>query len=305
MPNQSEPMLEGMVAFVAVVQRGGFTAAAADLGLQKATGSRRILAIEEHLGATLLQRTTRRSRLTPVGTVFYERAVKVVADAREAEAAARASAGKVTGSLRVCLPQLLGEMVAEKVFIAILETHPEMSLDVDFATRPVDPLRDGYDIVVRPGEVTSSALRSRRLLGGETTLVAAPGYLARATTPTRPGDLARHEGVIGTVGAENEWPLYDANGPVRVTPRIRLRVPSSRIALRAVLAGLGIGAFPRFFVAGQISTGRLVPVLGAWTKRSPPLRALFPAARLASPVTKAFLSLLASTMKEWPVSGAT
>ncbi len=226
-----------MVAFVAVVQSGGFTAAARDLGIQKATVSRRVAALEEHLGGTLLQRTTRRSRLTATGTVFYERAAKVVAGAREAEAAARASAGKVTGTLRVCLPQHLGDLVADSVLIAFLKAHPETSLDVDFATRPADPLRDGYDIVIRPGEVESSALRSRRLPEGGAALVAAPGYLARTFTPKRPSDLARHDGIIGTAGAENEWPLYDANGPVRVALRTRLRVPSSRIALRAVLGG--------------------------------------------------------------------
>jgi DNA-binding transcriptional LysR family regulator len=303
MSNQSEPWLDGMVAFVAIVQARGFTAAASVLGQQKSTLSRRLAALEAHLGVTLLQRTTRRSRLTTVGAAFYERAVQVVEGARQAEAAARAAAGTIAGTLRVCLPQLLGDLVADSVIIAFLKTHPAMRLDIEFAVRPADPLRDGYDLVVRPGDVTSSGLRSRRLRGGGTMLVAAPAYLARAGKPKLPRDLAQHEAVIGTVGAENEWPLYDADRPVRVAPRTRLRVPSSRIALKAVLAGLGIGAFPSFFVAPQVRTGRLVPVLEAWTTRAPAMRALFPAGRLASPGTTAFLALLASTMEAAAASG--
>lgn len=296
MSTQSEPMLDGMVALVAVVTRGGFTPAAASLGLQKGTVSRRVQALEQHLGVQLLHRTTRRSRLTEIGTEFYQRALKIVDAAREAEAVARASSGQVAGVLRVCMPEMLAELLAQSVFVPFMRAHPDMSLSVEFATRPVEPVRDGYDLVIRPGELgdlsNPSVVRSRQLPGGPVVLVGAPDYLRRSGRPLYPRDLSAHAAVVATVGASHEWPLYGPRGPLSTSPRVRLRTQSSRLALRAVLAGVGLGAFPKFFVRAPLATGRLETLLDNWLSKRPSMVAMYPRDTRAVPGLKPFADLL-------------
>src|SRR6266478_1859497 len=215
MPNDSEPMLEAMATFVSVVEARGFSASARRLGVQKTTVSRRVLALEQHLGGKLLHRTTREIRLTEVGSKFYDRAASIIREAREAEAAIRATRGELSGTLRINMP----EMLADATIVAFVSAHPRVAIELDLASRFVEPIRDGYDVVVRPGEVVDSSLRAKRLPESQMVLVATRDYIARAGTPQHPRDLAHHDAVVASVGAGLEWPLYGPNGPVRANAR--------------------------------------------------------------------------------------
>jgi DNA-binding transcriptional LysR family regulator len=293
MSNDPEPMLEAMATFVSVVEARGFSASARRLGVQKTTVSRRVQALEQHLGGKLLHRTTREFRLTEVGSRFYDRAASIIREARDAETAVRATRGELSGTLRVNMPLMLAEMLAEATVVAFVATHPRIAIELDLASRLVEPIRDGYDVVVRPGEVVDSSLRAKRLPESQMVLVANRDYIARAGTPQHPRDLADHDAVVASVGAGLEWPLYGPKGPVRANARVRLRTPSFTIALAAVDAGLGIAAFPRFFLGDRL--GKYVPLLEEWTHRAPPMFALY--AVSAAPGAQKFVALLSATMK--------
>jgi DNA-binding transcriptional LysR family regulator len=293
MPNDWEPMLEAMATFVSVVEARGFSASARRLGVQKTTVSRRVQALEQHLGGKLLHRTTREIRLTEVGSKFYDRAASIVREARDAEAAVRATRGELSGTLRVNMPLMLAEMLADETIVAFVASHPRLAIELDLASRLVEPIRDGYDVVVRPGEVADSSLRAKRLPESQMVLVATRDYIARAGTPRHPRDLAKHDAVVASIGAGLEWPLYGPNGPVRANARVRLRTPSFTIALAAVDAGLGIGAFPRFFLGDRLDN--YVPLLQEWTRRAPPMFALY--AVSAAPGAQKFVALLSATMR--------
>jgi DNA-binding transcriptional LysR family regulator len=293
MATDPAPMLEAMAAFVIVVEERGFSAAARRLGVQKTTISRRVQALEQHLGAQLLHRTPRELRLTDVGGRFHERAARIVRDARDAEAAVQAARGEPVGTLRVSMPLMLAEMLAEATIAQFVARHPRVTVELDFAQRLMEPIRDGYDIVVRPGDLADSALRARRLPESQMVLVATRAYLARAGRPHHPRDLAGHDAIVVREGASLEWPLYGPRGPVRVTARVRLRTSSFKIALAAVDAGVGVAAVPRFLLGDRAPD--YVALLPDWTRRAPPLSALYAAG--AGPAAQAFVALLADTMK--------
>jgi DNA-binding transcriptional LysR family regulator len=293
MASDQEPMLEALAAFVSVVEQRGFSAAARKLGLQKTTISRRVQALEQHLGGKLLHRTTRELRMTEVGTRFYERAAFIVREAREAEAAVRATRGELSGTLRVSMPLMLAEMLADSMIVGFTAGHPRLVVELDLASRLVEPVRDGYDVVIRAGEVADSALRAKRLPESQMVLIATREYTARAGKPQHPRELAAHDAIVASAGASLEWPLYGPAGPIRASARVRLRTPSFTIALAAVDAHLGIAAFPRFFLGDRL--GHYVSLLTEWTRRAPPMFALY--AGTAAPAARAFVALLSAPMK--------
>lgn len=301
MPNDPEPMLEAMAAFVVVVEERGFSAAARRLGVQKTTISRRVQALEDHLGGKLLHRTARELRLTEIGTKFFDRAALLVREARDAEAAVRATGRELSGTLRVNMPLMLAEMLAEAAIAGFIARHPRVTVELDLASRLVEPIRDGYDVVVRPGEVADSALRTRRLPESQMVVLATRAYVARAGVPQHPRELAGHDAIVVRDGASLEWPLYGPSGPIRVNARVRLRTSSFKIALAAVDADLGIAAVPRFLLGERLSD--YACLLADWTRRAPPLSALY--AATAGPAAQAFVAQLAATMKAAAASRAT
>jgi DNA-binding transcriptional LysR family regulator len=292
-PSMERPSLDDMAILVAVIERGGFTGAARAMSLPKSTVSRRIAALEARLGARLLHRTTRTVRPTEAGAAFYERAGRIVADARAAEQSVRALREGPAGLLRVTCPPIYAELVIASVAVEYLRAFPETRLAIDVSERPARLIEEGFDVAVRVGMPRDSSLVARRLGPARRRICASPDYLEREGTPRGPTDLGRHACVVGR--ATERWRLGGPHGAREVAVRGRLITRDVQVARRAVLDGLALALLPEALAAGDLAAGRLRSVLDRWTERSDAaVLALFPSGRQLQPGVRAFVELLAS-----------
>lgn len=250
-----------MEAFVQVVERDGFSAAARHLGMTPSAVSKLVGRLEARLATQLVHRSTRKLQLTPEGKQFYDRSVQVLADMDEAErCAASGAAPRGRVSLNVSVP--FGQHVLLPLVPRFLELHPQVTLDVTLTDRVVDLMDERTDVAVRWGQLPASDLVARRL--GETgqAIVASPAYLARCGTPRTPEELARHNRLgHSTLRAAPDWPLR-VDGRVIGMPVIgNVRASDGATLHRLVLDGVGLGRLSLYHLQADLDAGRLVKVL--------------------------------------------
>jgi DNA-binding transcriptional LysR family regulator len=295
MAYQSEQGLAELSAFAAVVEHGGFSTAARVEGLRKATLVDRVRALEQRLGVTLLVRSTRMLRLTDAGHLFNAHARRAHAAADEAEAAAKQSNAKPTGLLRMTVSPLLSLRLLEGVIARYLRKYPDVSIELDGSLRPVDLVREGYDLAIRVGPLADSALSVRRLGLSYGGYYASRDYLKRRGKPSRPEELADHDTIAMQRGDRvPQW--YFASGKRRraVVIRPRLLVSSAETGVLAAAAGLGIVPCTHHIAKAGLAGGRLVPVLEAWTLPLLPVSAVFAPGRTPPPKTRLMIDELAA-----------
>ncbi|QRO02490.1 LysR family transcriptional regulator [Archangium violaceum] len=289
-----------MLVFAEVVSAGGITAAATRLGLRKSTVSRRLSALEERLGTRLLERNTRRLRLTESGREYHAHCARLVAEAREVNRALSDSRGTPRGTLRVATFSLLGELLAP-VIAEFLLRHPQVRVEVSLAQAHVDLVAEEYDLSLRTGPLTDSSLVARRLGHVRTGYYASPAYLSRRGTPRSPDELAEHECVlVAEPGTDEVWFFSGPRGARTVPVHGRLQVPSVRAGHAAARAGLGLVRLPTVLVADDVRAGVLIPVLEEVSPPGLPIFAVFPSSRQLPPKVRAFLEMLAQRSAALP-----
>jgi DNA-binding transcriptional LysR family regulator len=283
--------LSRLRAFVAVVQSGSFTRAADLLRTQKARVSRQVSELEAELGVRLLERSTRALRLTEIGRELFERAVGILAAVEDAERAAQAVHGEPQGLLRLTVPLEFGQIAAFDWVRALLQRHPQLSIEVESSSRIVDLVHEGYDLAIRIGALADSRLAARRLGELHYGLYASPAYLQRRGTPRHPSEFAQHALIAFAPGGKS-MPLRlqrgeDAFAIDATAPRLRT---DSRFAQRdAAMAGLGIADSLTLIADEAVAAGRLVRILEDWTRPAVPVHAVFPSYRFLTPKVRAFI----------------
>jgi DNA-binding transcriptional LysR family regulator len=294
------PLLDDMLVFAEVVGAGGITAAAARLGLRKSTVSRRLAALEERLGTRLLERNTRRLRLTEAGREYHAHCARLVAEAREVNRALSESRHTPHGTLRVVTFSLLGELLAP-VIAEFLLRHPQVRVEVSLAQAHVDLVAEEYDLALRTGPLLDSSLVARRLGNVRTGYYASPAYLSRRGTPRSPDELASHECVlVAEPGTDEVWFFSGPRGARTVPVSGRLQVPSVRAGHAAARAGLGLVRLPTVLVSDDVRAGVLLPVLETVTPPGLPIYAVYPSSRQLPPKVRVFLETLAQRSAALP-----
>jgi DNA-binding transcriptional LysR family regulator len=247
--------------FVQVVEAGSFTQAASRTGRSKAGVSRQVKRLEDRLGVRLLNRTTRSLSLTDPGTALYERCSTALAELREAEEAATLHQATPRGRLRASVPVAFGHRVVAPSLFRLIEEYPELELDLSFTDRYVDLVNEGFDLVVRIGELADSSLVARRLGQTRRIVCASPRYLNGHRPPEHPPDLLKHDCLLySQQTAGSSWRFA---GDVAINVRGRIRADSGDALLAAARAGLGIAWLPDFYVRDDLAEGRLVRCLEA------------------------------------------
>ncbi|WP_395677086.1 LysR family transcriptional regulator [Inquilinus sp.] len=284
--------LGALDAFVRAADARSFTAAGRQLGVSSSAVGKAVARLEERLGVRLLHRSTRSVTLTPEGALFLERCRRIFSEIETAEAELAQTRGAPRGRLRVSLP--LAGMLMMPTLGAFMRDYPEIELDLDFTDRLVDVIEEGFDAVIRAGEVGDSRLMSRVLGVFRLQLVASPGYLARRGVPKVPEDLAGHACLqhrFATSGKFEPWPLRRGGREVAL--------PSSAVAntIEPLIAmaeqGLGIACLPDFAIRRQIVDGRLAVVLAGHTEHEGVFRLLWPSSRHPAPKLRVFIDFLA------------
>jgi DNA-binding transcriptional LysR family regulator len=272
------PALEALGYFVAVVDAGGFSAAARRLGVRKATLSRQVAQLEHHLGARLLHRTTRVVRLTDDGAAYHQHAVTALAAARDAEAALARRASVVAGRVRVAATPALAELLVAPAIVPLLARYPAIEIEIVVGPRPVDLAAEGFDVAVRGGPPSSPTQRARRVGTSAIGYYASPAYLARRGAPERPAALDQHD--LLAVGDRDAPAWWFADGGRLVLRPIRPRLVAAHdLVLRAACAGGGILRLPAYAAAPLVAAGQLVAVLAPFTPPAGPIHVILPDGR--------------------------
>nr|WP_321239265.1 LysR family transcriptional regulator [uncultured Tolumonas sp.] len=291
-------VMKAMQAFVAVVDSGSFVSAAEMLDTSTAAISRQVSGLESHLGARLLNRTTRRISLTESGHEYYSRAQSILSDLAEAEAIVGQQAIQPKGLLRISAPLSYGIHELARLLPDFMRRYPDLKLDIDLSDRVVDLANDGIDVAIRISQSLTSQVVARKIMPIEMILCASPDYLARKGTPKTPEEIAEHETLsYSYLSTGDNWHFVDKN-QTEVTVRIQSTVHASNGDLLTALglSGNGIIIQPTFIVAKHIAEGKLVPLLPDWHMGEFYLYAVYLSRKHLSAKIRAFINYLAETV---------
>lgn len=287
---------EETIAFLAVVEHGGFTAAAKALQVPKTNISRHIRRLEAHLGQRLLDRTTRTVALTEAGRVYRDRVAAIPGLIEEGVEAVAALGDEPAGWLRITMPHSLAEGIVSPLIAEFGTLYPAVRFDLLLGHAVRDLVRERIDIALRLGPLSDGDLIARRLSRLVNRVYAAPAYLDRYGTPHSVEDLRHHRILADRMserGGRYAWSLNDGSG-LRDVPVEPLMIADDPGALLPVLAaGEGLMLSTDLVVGRLIATGAVVPVLPGWVGRSPELHAVFPAGRAKLAKVRLFVDFLA------------
>lgn len=268
--------LRGMETFIAVVESGSFTLAAARLEMSAVMVGKYIALLESQLGTRLLERNTRRQSLTDAGRVYFDEAKRVLEQVAVAESSVERLRAAPAGTLRVTAPTSFGGCVIAPLTATFLQRFPEVRVELDLTNRRVDLVDEGVDLAIRIGDIHNDDLVAKYLCAYRMVICAAPDYLARYGTPQTPADLVDHLCLSHTVWtARNEWRLPGAEGEVRWKRDAVLRCNDGYGLRMAARAGAGLLLQPEVLVAEELASGRLVQVMGDYTPEPRPVNLLW------------------------------
>lgn len=249
--------LEGIATFVAVAESGSLSEAARRLRVSRSVVSERLVELERALGASLLQRSTRRLALTEDGLAFLERASRIVREVQDAAADLAERRGELRGPLRISAPVTFGRMHLGPALYPFLARHPGIHLTLDLDDRRVDAGADGFDAVIRHGPIADRYLVAWRIGASRRVLVAAPAYLARHGTPRSLEELDGHRGIFYLHRGVADWRFAQADGMRIVRGQPGLVLNNGDMMRDAAIAGLGIALLPRFIAGAALAAGTL------------------------------------------------
>lgn len=282
-----------MQTFVRVVDAGSFTSAANQMNTTQPTISRQIAALEDHLGARLLTRTTRRLTLTDDGRVFYEQALRALEALGEAENAIGRRRSKPSGMLRMAAPAVFGRLHIVPRLPAFLGRYPDVTVDLIMSDTFTDLAEQGVDLAIRVGEISDPTLIAKRIGLVRRVTVATPAYLRIHGTPRTPADLAEHDCIVYTrLTTGNQWVFESDSGPLVVDVKGRYRADNSEAVREGVINGLGIAVIPSFAFTEEIDSGVVRVLLKKYEPRRLPMHAVYPSRRFVSLKVRAMIDYL-------------
>ena len=292
--------LAAMEAFVLVVDSGSFSGAARRLNVGQPAVSKLVAQLEERLGVKLLVRTTHGLTATEAGLSYYERAIRSLQEAEEAELAARGADSGLSGKLRVTAAVTFARIHLMPRLPEFLARHPDLEIDILLDDRNIDLVQEGIDVALRMGRrLADSSLTARRVASGRHAVLGTPAYFARAGEPAAPADLAAHEAVIYAVGsASSLWTFRRDGAELEVTLKGRLRVSAAEGVRAAVLADAGLSIVSEWMFAPEIADGTVKTVLADWELPPIDLWTVFPAGRSATTKARTFASFVEEVMRQ-------
>ena len=213
MADRSAVTLERMRSFVRVADRGSLSAVAREHGVGQSTVTRHVAELEQALGVSLLNRTTRRVTLTAEGARYHAEARTILRLVEEATDEARTAGGGPAGTVRVSCTAALGVRHVTRGLFELQDRHPGISVDFSLSDLRIDLVREAVDVAVRLGPLADSSMQVKPIGRSRRLLVASPGYLIRHGAPEAPEDLARHEAIrMSNIAGSEELVLRAAGG---------------------------------------------------------------------------------------------
>ncbi|MBB4613020.1 LysR family transcriptional regulator [Novosphingobium taihuense] len=287
-----------MKTYVTVSDLESFSRAADVLGITQSTVSRQINALEKHLGASLLKRTTRSFALTVEGVSFYDAALRALAAIDEAEAAVR-SPEALSGVVRLTAPLTLARARIIPYLAQFQRAHPDLHIEVQLSDHALNLVADRLDFAIRVGEIGDSRNRARKVGTARRVAVASPDYLERAGVPQTPADLRSHNCIaFALLSTGNTW-QFAGHDPVSISGSFR--TDSSDALRSAALCGLGIAVNARWLFEEDLAAGRLVELLADYPPVDMPISIVLPPSRYTATRVRALVDHIASCIQADPL----
>jgi len=291
-----------MILFAKVVDKGEFSAAARDLGLNPSAVSRQIGSLEVRLGTRLLNRSTSRLSLTEIGTAFYDRCTNVARNVEDAEAMVLSLSDHPQGTLRITATSAFAKTQMLPMMPDFLNANPDINISLELTDRPLDLVQDKIDVAIRFTEqVNDISVVAHKLAVNRRVYCASPSYLAKFGMPKTPEDLANHNCLrLSTVEAFNNWEIGNTNGTSKRAVSGNFEINSTDGLYHAVVSGLGIAKLSTYMVNEGVRNGQLVCVLPDHIENASDILAIFQNSKNMSPNVRAFVDFLAERFGPLP-----
>ncbi|MEX3959163.1 LysR family transcriptional regulator [Trinickia sp. EG282A] len=295
--------IQAMEVFTRVVDANSFTRAAETLSMPRATVTTTIQNLEALLGVRLMHRTTRRLSLTPDGAAYYEHCMKILSEIAEADASFQQGNRKPSGSLRVHMPGAIGRRLVIPALSIFHQRYPDITLDLGLSDRPVDPIEEGVDCMIRVGPLEDSSLVARRIGTLKRVTCASPEYLKRYGEPRTIADLEGHRAVnfrMSHDGRPHPWVFMIDRKPVEVRVKGALMVNDSDAYVTCGVEGFGLIQPTLFMVLPHLLDGSLQEVLPDFNPKPKPISIVYPHNRHLSAKVRVFAEWVAELFESTP-----
>ena len=287
--------LQALLAFSETAKRGGFAAAARELGSTPSTLAKSVGRLEESLGLRLFHRTTRQVSLTADGERLFERCQRVLAELEGLQSEASGASAAPSGMLRIDMPIVYGRKVVLPILARLMQQHRGLQIDARFSDAYVDLVKDSIDVAIRTGDLQDSTLVARRFDTQALMLVASPDYLKRHGTPRAVEDLAGHRHIVFRMPSSGRQrpQQFSIKGQVAsLLPDRGLRFNDGEAMVQAAVLGLGLTQLPEVMVNEEIAAGRLVEVMSKLRPPAMPVQAVMPGNRMVPARVRVLLEAL-------------
>jgi DNA-binding transcriptional LysR family regulator len=292
--------LQDYEAFIAIVEAGNLTRAAARLRRSLQSVSRSLSALEAHLDVVLIRRTTRTAQPTEAGFAFHRRVSAAFREVALAEAELSDSSETLRGRLRVAGSAVFVGAYVVPAIRDFSRLHPAVAFDLHISEEFTEPVRTGVDIMIRIGRLPPSPMRSRKLASLRRVAIASPSYVAERGRPETPTDLARHACIIRSSAQDaRAWTFYARDGtPHRVPVESVFEADNAHVTMHAVLAGMGIAVVPFYHVREAVEAGIAEIVLDDFTLAPTQAHAVWPSGSRTPSRVRRFVDLLVRRFKK-------
>lgn len=286
--------LNNMMIFLAVVETGSFTLAADRLGIPKANVSRRLSRLESQLDITLLERTTRSQHLTEAGKRYLSHCKRIHEELDLATACISELQNTYKGNLKVGASVATGQQILKPALADFMHQYPELTVQLNLVNRRIDFIEEGFDVVIRIGQLNDSMLIAKKLGTVTRRLFASPTYIAQQGEPKAVEQLINHQLLImNPINNDFKLALVSIFGSAyTITCKPRLLVDDFSVLKQSIVDGLGIAVLPEYIAQEEVEAGKLVKLLPDWGMEDIDIYALYPRNRAKIPKVKAFLNFI-------------
>jgi len=293
--------LTAMKVFCSVVENDSLAGASRTLNVSPSVVSKQLSGLEDRLGVRLLNRTTRRVSLTEVGSAYYERCKRILADVDEAEIAVSQAHSAPRGLLKLTAPTTFAHRHVAPHLPEFLDRYPEVEVQLLVNDRVVDLVDEGIDLAIRIAQLKDSSLIARKLAVNHRMLVASPDYLNKWGQPATPDQLSDHSLITYAPGNPiNDWHFMIDNQQKILRAKGTLAMNNGDSVLQTVLAGGGLAMLAAFMAGEHVKSGKLVTLLEEYVREDVPIYAVYPSGRHLSPKVRAFVDFLVDLYNPTP-----
>lgn len=287
-------MLEEIQTYLCVVKAKSFSKAAENLGMSTSAVTRRVLHLEQTLGAQLLQRNTRALSLTEAGVLAYESLSTINRSFQQTQEAITSLSNEVVGTLKVGVPNSIIQCHIIPALEAFTQRYPKLCIELVHGNHLLGFIDHSFDLVVHCGELPDSSLYAKRLGYWQQVACASPAYLAEHGTPENIEALQAHNCLVHSDNVKKSWQFLVDKQPVLHKVNGALRCNSNCHLKSLALAGLGLAYLPSFLVFNEVMQGQLVPVLNDYRYGPLEINVVYPSREYLSSKSRAFIEFLKS-----------